>query len=212
MALRLPWRLLWILAAVVAAALVVPAVAWADGDPASDVLLGENVFYPYSPAVSGPIQKQLNAAAAAAKQAGAPVKVALIAKPTDLGVVPDLFGKPQQYAKLLDQEISFRGKQPLLVVMPSGYGVQGLSAQATSMIAALARPASGNSNDLAQAAITAVRRIAVAEGHPLGNQTVSKGSGNSGGSRTVLLVGLVVAAIAAAAALVLLRRRAATRR
>jgi hypothetical protein len=29
-----------------------PAAALADGDPASDVLLGENVFYPYQPAVT----------------------------------------------------------------------------------------------------------------------------------------------------------------
>ncbi len=28
------------------AAMIIPALAAADGDPASDVLLGENVFYP----------------------------------------------------------------------------------------------------------------------------------------------------------------------
>ena len=33
-----------------------PAVAFADGDPASDVLLGDNVFYPYSPAVPRSVQ------------------------------------------------------------------------------------------------------------------------------------------------------------
>ena len=44
---------------------------------------------------------------AKAKAEGFPVKVALIAAPTDLGVIPDLFGKPQPYAQFLDQEISF---------------------------------------------------------------------------------------------------------
>ena len=33
--------------------------------------------------------------------------------------------KPQQYAMFLDQEISFNGKQPLLVVMAAGYGSAG---------------------------------------------------------------------------------------
>ena len=118
-----------------------PAAALADGDPASDVLLGENVFYPYSPHVSASAQKSLNAlTAAAAKRAGLPIKVALIASPVDLGVIPDLFGKPQKYAEFLDQEISFRRKQPLLVVMPAGYGTQGLSPKAASAIAALPKP------------------------------------------------------------------------
>ena len=75
-----------------------PRAARADGDPASDVLLGENVFYPYAPPVSPALQKTLNAETAAAKAAGFPLKVALIAAPVDLGVIPDLFGKPQQYA------------------------------------------------------------------------------------------------------------------
>ena len=88
------------------------------------MLLGENVFYPYTPPVSPALQKSLNAATAAAKQAGFPIKVALIASPVDLGVIPDLFGKPQKYADFLDQEISFQAKQPLLVVMSAGYGVR----------------------------------------------------------------------------------------
>src|SRR3954453_3989674 len=120
-------RLLGILTAVLATAMLVPAPAAADGDPASDTLLGQNVFYPYQPKVSPAVAARLNAETAAAKRAGFPLKVALIASPLDLGVIPDLFGKPQKYADFLDQEISFQGKQPLLVVMPAGYGVQGVS-------------------------------------------------------------------------------------
>ena len=59
--------------------------------------------------------------------------MALIASPTDLGAIPSLFAKPQRYANFLDVEISFfGGKQPLLVVMPNGYGVQGLGPAATA--------------------------------------------------------------------------------
>ena len=79
------------------------ALARADGDPASDVLLGQSVFYPYQPAVSASLQKQLDAETAAAQKAKFPIKVALIGSPVDLGVIPDLFGQPQKYANFLDQ-------------------------------------------------------------------------------------------------------------
>jgi hypothetical protein len=205
-------------AAVLAAALalvagsLLPATARADGDPASDVLLGDNVFYPYQPPVSSQLQKQLNDQTAAAKRSGFPIKVALIAAPVDLGVIPDLFGKPQKYAAFLDQEISFRGPQPLLVVMKAGYGVEGLGATATSLVKTLARPASGVSNDLARAALTAVSKLAQASGHPISKAAGTPSSSHSsGGSSTVLVIALAAAALAAAGALaaVTLRRRQA---
>ena len=189
------------------------SLARADGDPASDVLLGENVFYPYTPPVSPALQKTLNRETAAAKAAGFPLKVALIASPVDLGVIPDLFGQPQRYAKFLDQEISFRGKQPLLVVMPAGYGVQGLNARANSAVASLAKPAGKTSNDLAQAAVTAVAKLADAGGHPLKGVAGVPGSSHSSGgsSSSVLLIVLAGVALLVAAALgvLTLRRRGA---
>jgi hypothetical protein len=195
-----------ILAAAFLVALLVPAGAFADGDPASDVLLGEPVFYPYQPPTSTALQKQLNAAANAAK-----IKVALIASPVDLGVIPDLFNKPQQYAQFLDQEISFQnGHQPLLVVMPAGYGVEGLGPKAAQTVAGLPKPSGPTSNDLAQAAIPAVAKLAAASGHPLKNQPSTTKSGGS--SRVLLLVILIVAAIVVAGALIVLRRRQATAR
>ena len=185
----------------------VSSPAWADGDPASDVLLGENVFFPYAPPVSRDLQRTLQAETAAAVRAGLPLKVALIASPVDLGVVPDLFGQPQKYAVFLDQEISFQGRrQPLLVVMASGYGAVGLSSAASAAVAALPHPAAGSVNDLARAAITAVARTARASGHPLPSGVTATGGG---GSDTLLLIGLVVAALLTAAWLgtVTLRRR-----
>ena len=181
--------------------------ALGDGDPASDVLLGENVFFPYAPPVSRDLQRTLQAETAAAVRAGLPLKVALIASPVDLGVVPDLFGQPQKYAAFLDQEISFQNRrQPLLVVMASGYGSIGLTPAASAAVAALPRPPGGSVNDLARAAITAVARTARASGHPLPSGVTDAGGG---GSDTLLLIGLVVAALLIAAWLgsVTLRRK-----
>jgi hypothetical protein len=199
------------------AAMLAPEVALADGDPASDVLLGENVFYPYSPPVSAALQKSLNAATAAASRARFPIKVALIASPVDLGVIPDLFGKPQKYADFLDQEISFQTKQPLLVVMSTGYGAQGLDARAKSAIASLPKPAGKQSEALATAALLAVTRLAAAAGHSIKGSTAPQTGSRSGGggSSAPLVIALAVAAGATAGALALItfrRRRVAARR
>jgi hypothetical protein len=188
------------------------ATAHADGDPASDVLLGENVFYPYTPPVSAALQKTLNAETTSASRAHFPIKVALIASPVDLGVIPGLFGKPQKYADFLDQEISFQTKQPLLVVMSNGYGVQGLSPTAQTAVASLKKPAGSHSNDLAQAAVTAVAKLADAAGHPVKAAPGNSSAGGSGGSTTVIVLALALAAVATAAALLVLRRRQAAAR
>ncbi len=156
-----------ILTATLFAVLLAGSAARADGDPASDVLLSQNVFYPYAPAVSPAIQNGLNAAAASVCRARFPVKVALIASPADLGAVPSLFGKPQRYAEYLEQELSSPGKPPLLVVMATGYGSEGLPPRAQRALASLRKPESGRSDDLASAATSAVVRIAAAGGHPI---------------------------------------------
>jgi hypothetical protein len=196
-----------VVASIAGVALASPA-ALGDGDPASDVLLGENVFYPYTPTVSASLQHSLNAETAAAARAGFPIKVALIAAPTDLGVIPNLFGKPQKYADFLDQEISFQNKQELLVVMSAGYGIRGLPTAAATAAARLAKPAGRSSDALASAAITAVAKLATAVGHPIkapGRAGASSGGGNTG--RTVLLIVLVLAVLATAGALIVVRRR-----
>jgi LPXTG-motif cell wall-anchored protein len=205
-------RLASLLTALLVLTVLAPAVALADGDPASDTLLGQNVFYPYSPSVAGSVQRTLNAETAAAKRAGLPIKVALIATPVDLGVIPELFGKPQSYAQFLDKEISFQHTQPLLVVMPAGYGVQGLTGPAGAAVKGLAAPDGKTSTDLARAAITAVAKLAAADGHPVkGVPGVGGGATGGGGSSSApLLIGLVVAALLVAGALIALRRRQAT--
>jgi hypothetical protein len=187
------------LAVALALLTLAPASARADGDPASDVLLGENVFYPYAPAVSAGLQKKLNGETAAASRAHFPIKVALIGTPVDLGAVPVLFGKPRQYAAFLDQEISFLNVKPLLlVVMPNGYGVQHLGPSATGAAAKLEKPAGANTDDLARAAIVAVPRLAAAAGHPIAG--VSGAPGGGGRSPALAAAVLAAAAIIVAAA------------
>ncbi len=160
------------------------ARALADADPASDILLGENVFFPYSTHVSSSLQAALNAEVAAAHRAHLQLKVALIASPIDLGAIPTFFRKPRQYAAFLDQEITFGdGKVPLLVVMPNGYGAAGLSAAASAVVSALPRPSAAPGNALAQAALGAVPKIAVASGRRLGAPVAeAKGTGGRRGA------------------------------
>jgi hypothetical protein len=181
--------------------------ARADGDPASDVLLRDNVFYPYSDPVSPTLQKTLDAETAAASQAHFPIKVALIQSSTDLGAVPSMFGRPQTYADFLEQEIAAGAKQPLLVVMPKGYGVQGIGTATAGLAASLVQPTGDQSDDLARAAIAAIEALAARSGHRIDPSPSS--SAVVGGRRSVPLelAALGAAAIAAAGALIALRAR-----
>jgi hypothetical protein len=102
--------------------LVVAPAAVADGDPASDTLLVQNVFLPY-PAPSATAASALSRAVTTSYAKGFRVKVAVIATEGDLGSVPSLFNRPGDYAKFLGQELRLYYIGPLLIVMPAGYGV-----------------------------------------------------------------------------------------
>ena len=107
-------------AAVLAA--VRPPVALADGDPASDVLVYQPVFFPYNPAPPA-ARRELNGLVKSADQQGYKIRVAVIQSPRDLGSIPTLFGKPSVYARFLSSELSSIWRDRVLVVMPSGYGL-----------------------------------------------------------------------------------------
>jgi hypothetical protein len=204
----------WIAALTIVAAVVAPAPALADGDPASDELIGANVFYPFTPAVDANLQETLNAEAAAAGRAHFPIKVALIDSPADLGAIPSLFAKPRQYADFLDQEISFAGtKTLLLVVMPNGYGVRGLNRPATLAAASLPKPPGRQSDDIARAAILAVPKLAAAAGDPIkgapGALAAGGGGGSGGAAAEAGAAAVAFVAVIAAAAVVWFRRRRA---
>src|SRR6476646_5255192 len=188
-----------ILLVVLVAMMVGVAGAQADGDPASDVLLSRNVFFLYNPPPASAIQQTLNAELTSAGRAGLPIKVALIRAPLDLGLVQVLFDHPQRYAGAL------------IGVMPNGYGVHRVDAATRRAMARLPKPASGQIDDLARAAVAAVAATASASGHPIATPDTS--TTRTGGSSTpvvAIVVGIVV--LTAAAALLISRRRAKNRR
>ena len=113
-----------LVAAILAAALLAltGSAARADGDPASDTLIFQNVFLPY-PTPPREITKPLATAVRNVYAKGYRVKVAVIASPQDLGSVPSLFDKPVEYAQFLGTELGLYYIGPLLIVMPAGYGI-----------------------------------------------------------------------------------------
>ena len=143
-----------------------PAVARADGDPASDVLLSQPLFLPQDAGASAAEQAQLASLLASAHGRGFPARVAVIAGPVDLGSVSALWRQPENYARFLGQELSLNFKGPVVVVMANGYGFYERGAQSASEQQALRRlPAPGR--ELGSAALTAVQRLAASAGHTL---------------------------------------------
>jgi hypothetical protein len=164
------------LATVVALAAAAVPVARADGDPASDYLISQQSFLPISENVSLPLEGEFTRLVDDAKQQGFPLKVAVIAKPLDLGAVPSLFGKPERYASFLGQEDYYFFKDELLVVMPQGYGLykhSGVPAGDRRVIARLPAPNTANADGLVTAAGRAVRALAARRGLTLATSTAS---------------------------------------
>lgn len=155
-----------ILAALLALAL--PAVASADIDPASDVLLFQNEYFPRVQPPSAPLKGTLTALTGQANKAGYNLKVAVIGARLDLGGAPQLYRHPDEYAKFLGTEMrSATGLvQPLIVVMRGGIGTYGMGSEA-SAVRGLAVPAKGSSDDLTRVAIEATQKVSAAAGHPL---------------------------------------------
>jgi cytochrome c biogenesis protein CcmG/thiol:disulfide interchange protein DsbE len=107
----------------IAGCVALPAIAIADGDPGSDVLLDQNLFYGSDTGISVQQQLSLDRLLNATATAGAPVRVAIIAHSDDLGTVTPLWQKPQTYAAYLGFELSDAYTGRLLIVMPNGLGV-----------------------------------------------------------------------------------------
>jgi hypothetical protein len=180
----------WLSAILVLLALLVPAAARADGDPASDYLLTTSLFTPFDVKMPPVSVAQLTKILQEAKAKGYEVRVALIATPTDLGAVPSLFGKPQAYAEFLHQEIRFVYKGPLLIVMPDGYGYyeQGKSISLASF------PKPSTQPDLARAALPVVQSLAKAHGVQV---AIPPGPGGGHATRDRILIGAGAALLAA---------------
>jgi cytochrome oxidase Cu insertion factor (SCO1/SenC/PrrC family)/thiol-disulfide isomerase/thioredoxin len=201
-------------------AAVNPGAARADGDPGSDVLVYQSLFVTSSAGVAVPQQLQLSGLLAQAKQAGVPIRVAIIAHPSDLGAVGELWGKPRAYARFLGYELSLAYKQRLLVVMPSGFGLAWPkhSTQATYRALAGMRITAGGDGlaGAAESAVVAVARSAGVTLHPKSATAASATSPSaaaaksgspqtSGGSSSdvPLIAGIAVLAVLAAGGLAL---------
>jgi hypothetical protein len=194
--------------AVVAALALCPGSALADGDPASDTLLLQDVFFPYAPGVPAPLAKTITQLLKTTRKAGFPLKVAIIADARDLGAVPQFFGKPQSYAPFLQSEIAYNSKKPLLVVMQAGYGAAALPAGSETGLRGLAPPKSAGGQDLGSAAVNAIVKLSAAAGHPVPAPKLPKAGGGGGGGTSGLIVfGVPVALLAIGGLLAAVRRR-----
>jgi hypothetical protein len=185
--------------AIVAAFLLLaaPAVARANGDPASDYLLVQSIFLPFNAKVDANTSKQLADTIRAADQEGFKVKVALIGSRYDLGTAFSLYNQAQKYAEFLGLELSFQYRDGLLVVMPNGYGYsRDGKADPAGIKVVKGLPAPGkDATKQAQAATDAIRKLASASGHPL------PAGGASGGSKTRDRITIAAGAVALAALL-----------
>jgi hypothetical protein len=201
---RLPFTLLLAVVALAAFA----ADARANGDPASDVLPFSNVFLSIQNPKTSSAGRELEALTAEAAKKKFPIRVAVIAQPSDLGLIQSLWRKPQPYANFLGRELIAFGRYhgTLVVAMPNGFGVFGPGAKprAKRAVAALPEPGGGTVDDLGPAASDAVRRVAAANGYRL----TATGESSGGGTSSLLVVGaaLAGAAVVAAAVFLALRR------
>jgi hypothetical protein len=190
--------------ALAAVALCFPATAQANGDPASDYLLVQDLFLPFNAKIDADTVRRLRDVIAGAEKGGYKIKVALILSRYDLGTAFSLYNQPQRYAQFLGLELSFLYQGNLLVVMPKGYGfaVNGEADPASSRVL---KPLPGPGRDatkLASSATRAVTRLATASGHQI---VLSKG-----GSETrdrIIIAAAAVAGAALIAALLLYRRQ-----
>ena len=183
--------------------------ARADGDPASDVLLTDNVFLSYQSPYGSVEGRMLEGLAKEAKQQGFPMRVAVITQISDLGAIGGLYGKAQRYADFLASEITFVYRGTLVVAMngrPGGFGVHGPGA-APAARRALARMKLPHTPltaaELARLAAAAMQRVAAASGHHLAAPTAAapKAKTSTRLLRLFLIIALALAALFVGAAL-----------
>jgi hypothetical protein len=195
-------RRLLVLALVTALAGTAAGTARADGDPASDVLLSDNVFLSYQSPYGSAEGRALEGVAKQAKQQGFPMRVAVITQLADMGSVGGLYGKAQRYADFLASEITFVYRGTLVVAMngkPGGFGVHGPGATpaARRALAGMKLPSSSpTAAELARAAAVAMQRVAAASGHHV---TIPSGAATKKKTSTRLLDVFLIAALALAA-------------
>jgi hypothetical protein len=183
-------------------ALVLAPSALADGDPASDVLVPPDIrVYMTNGATDAKLEETIQATAEKVTDAGLPIKVAIIGNKTDLGAVPQLWAKPQVYARFLGAELRFVYKDTLLIVMPQGFGINGPYPlpRALAALHGIDPRKDTTPQGLTDSADKALRALAKADG-----KQVSGGTGSGGGLPLPLIAaGVMVVAGVAGGALIL---------
>jgi hypothetical protein len=150
---------------IVVLALVAVPGANANGDPASDVLITQQVFLPVEAPIPQSDQDALTKTVAAANKQGYPIRVAVIAFSGDLGTAVSLWKHPQDYAKFLGSELTFVYTKRLLIAQPSGFGLYQRGKSVAKEQRVLARVQPGRTPAaLAQSTTQAVRRLAASNG------------------------------------------------
>jgi hypothetical protein len=183
-----------LLIAAVAALLAVPA-AQANGDPASDVLITQQVFIPFEAPISTSAKDELIKTVAAANERGYKIRVAVIAFTGDLGTAVSLWRHPQSYSKFLGSELAFVYSNRLLISMPSGFGFyRGRKPVAKEQAVVVKIPPGKTPTELTESTTKAVRALAAADGVVL--PKVSSGGGHDWRDRLIIagvaLLGLLV--------------------
>ena len=136
------------------------SAAPANSDPASHVLPLRDVF-PHTEwqGLSGLL---LRAAVDRVYDAGDRIKVAVIAQAVELGGMGALWNQPSRYARYLaEQQLRPVFLGPILIVMPSGFGIYdgGRSTAAERRVLARLRVGGSSSDVLTASAATAVLRL-----------------------------------------------------
>jgi hypothetical protein len=194
------------LAALLAVVLAAGA-ARADGDPASDYLIGQKVFFPYDLKISPATQQQIAGLVDEANRAGFKIRVAMIWSSYDLGSITGLWRRPKTYARFLGAELKYIYRDRLLIVMPNGFGFYRPGHPVTKEYATLSKIAiQPGPTGFVDATKTAVQRLAASSGVKLTGEVAAKGSSQNR-DRVTIVIGAIAVLLAAIALRLVLRRR-----
>jgi hypothetical protein len=197
-----------VLAGVALAAVICVGSARGNGDPASHYLYAVPLFYSFQTNISESARDAVSTTIGRSANAGYPIRVALIERPADLGDVTRLWGKPTQYANLLAEEISYRYRGPLLVVMPGGIGFTRKNGDPRAEQRALQSLRVVHGQDgLALTAIQSISLLAAGAGHRITPASIAPSASSDDSGLVIVTGGLAAAFLAAVAAAIVLHRR-----
>ena len=157
-----------------------PVAASAHGDPASHYLEHDLLYPAFGDRPTVDTELDLLGLLAAARDDGFPLRVALIADPSDLTEDPTMLTRPQAYADYVAGELDGLATAGALVLVltPSGYGLSGTfrpaegaprlldHAGSRTLLGGLSA-AGHDGESLARSAMVATRELARLSGHPL---------------------------------------------